>query len=172
MRLTVRPLNIDEVPLIVNYFHHANEADLIQMGAAAELLPTPEEWTKKLELQLKLPDREKELFYLLWCVNEKPIGHSNLSHLQYGKTAKVHLHLWSREQRKGGFGKQFMERSLEHYFTRFNLKEIICEPKAENPAPNKLIPQLGFNLLKTYTTTPGPINTKQLVHRYQLKKNK
>ena len=65
-----------------------------------------------------------------------------------------------------------MERSLEHYFTRFNLKEIICEPKAENPAPNKLIPQLGFNLLKTYTTTPGPINTKQLVHRYQLKINK
>ena len=61
-----------------------------------------------------------------------------------------------------------MEQCLAYYFSRFALPKIICEPKADNPAPNRLISQLGFKRIKTYTTTPGPINFEQTVHRYQL----
>ena len=45
-----------------------------------------------------------------------------------------YLHLWSNEK-QAGLGKQFIKQCLAHYFPRFELSKIICEPKANNPAP-------------------------------------
>ena len=168
MNLSIRPLEAKEIPLIVDYFYQCSEEDLKRMGVTPKKLPAKNKWVEDIERQINLPDQEKKLFYLLWCINDIAVGHSNLSHLIYGKTAKVHLHLWPNEKRQTGLGKRFMEQCLAYYFSRFALPEIICEPKADNPAPNRLISQLGFKHIKTYTTTPGPINFEQTVHRYQL----
>ena len=169
MNLSVRPLEAKEVPLVVDYFYQCSLTDLKRMGVAPEKLPAKIKWVENIQYQMALPDKEKELFYLLWCKDNQAVGHSNLSHLIYGKTAKVHLHLWPSEKRHSGLGKRFMEQCLAHYFSRFELPEIICEPKADNPAPNRLIPQLGFKHIKTYTTIPGPINFSQVVNRFILK---
>ena len=169
MNLSVRPLEAKEVPLVVDYFYQCNQADLKRMGANQEKLPAKIKWVENIQRQMALADQEKELFYLLWCIEDQAVGHSNLSHLIFGKTAKVHLHLWSSEKRQSGLGKLFMEQCLAHYFSRFELPEIICEPKADNPAPNRLISQLGFKLIKTYTTIPGRINFSQVVNRFILK---
>ena len=169
MNLSVGPLEAKEVPLVVDYFYQCSLTDLKRMGVAPEKLPAKIKWVENIQFQMALPDKEKELFYLLWCKDNQAVGHSNLSHLIYGKTAKVHLHLWPSEKRHSGLGKRFMEQCLAHYFSRFELPEIICEPKADNPAPNRLIPQLGFKHIKTYTTIPGPINFSQVVNRFILK---
>ena len=170
MNLSIRPPKTEEIHLIVDYFYQCSSVDLNRMGIAPEQLPPPKKWVENIQHQMALADKEKELFYLLWYIDEQLVGHSNLSHLVYGKTAKVHLHLWPSEKRQSGLGKLFMEQCLTHYFSRFALPEIICEPKADNPAPNRLIPQLGFKHIKTYTTTPGPINFQQVVHRYSISK--
>ena len=168
MNLSIRPPEAKEIPLIVDYFYQCSEEDLKRLGVTPEKLPVPNKWVEDIERQINLPDQEKKLFYLLWCIEDKAVGHSNLSHLIYGKTAKVHLHLWSSVKRQTGLGKRFMEQCIALYFSRFALPKIICEPKADNPASNRLISQLGFKHIRTYTTTPGPINFKQTVHRYQL----
>ena len=93
MNLSIRPLEAKEIPLIVDYFYQCSEEDLKRMGATPEKLPAPNKWVEDIERQINLPDQEKKLFYLLWCINDIAVGHSNLSHLIYGKTAKVHLHL-------------------------------------------------------------------------------
>lgn len=169
MNLSVRPLQAKEVPLVVNYFYQCSQADLKRMGATPEKLPAKIKWVENIQRQIALPDTKKELFYLLWCIDNQAVGHSNLSHLIFGKTAKVHLHLWPSEKRQSGLGKRFMEQCIALYFSRFELPEIICEPKADNAAPNRLISQLGFKLIKTYTTIPGPINFSQVVNRFLLK---
>ena len=172
MNLNIRPPKAEEIHWIVDYFHQCSSADLKRMGINLEQLPNPKKWVESIQYQMALPDKEKKLFYLLWCIEEQLVGHSNLSHLVYGKTGKVHLHLWPSEKRQSGLGKIFMKQCLAHYFSRFALPEIICEPKADNSAPNHLIPQLGFKHIKTYTTTPGPINFQQEVSRYSIIKAK
>ncbi len=37
-------------------------------------------------------------------------------------------------------------------------------------APNKVLKNLGFELIRTYDTTPGWINFHQTVNRYELQK--
>ena len=160
MNLSIRTL--------VDYFYQCSPTGLERMGVASEKLPALKQWVKSIQNQMALPDTEKEMFYLLWYIDEYAVGHSNLSHLIYGKTAKIHLHLWSNEKRQSGLGRVFMEQCLTHFFSRFELPEIICEPKADNPAPNRLITQLGFKYIKTYITTPGPINFQQRVNRFIL----
>ena len=117
------PAKAEEIHWIVDYFYQCNSADLKRMGIAP-LLPPPKKWVKNIQHQMALADTEKELYYLLWRLNEQLVGHSNLSHLVYGKTAKVHLHLWSSEKRQSGLGKLFTEQCLAHYFSRFTLPEI------------------------------------------------
>ena len=109
MNLNVRPPKAEEIHLIVDYFYQCNSADLKHIGAIPEKLLPPEKWVENIQHQVALPDKEKELFYLLWCIDEQAVGHFNLSHLVYGKTAKVHLHLWPSEKRQSGLGKLFME---------------------------------------------------------------
>ena len=167
-QLLVRPAEKSELHHIVRYFHGLTPSELTAMGTDSTLLPSAEQWQKNLEKEHALPATQQRLFYLLWCIGNGPVGHSNLSHIQWGKTAKMHLHLWAPSQRQKGWGKQFVRQCLPLYFERFELQELICEPLAANPGPNCLLPQLGFDFERKYRTTPGPINPEQMVNRYRL----
>jgi RimJ/RimL family protein N-acetyltransferase len=45
---------------------------------------------------------------------------------------------------------------------------LFCEPFADNPAPNKVLPKLGFKFVKRYWTVPGQICPEQEVNLYVL----
>ena len=51
-----------------------------------------------------------------------------------------------------------------------DLKSIVCEPFANNLAPNKTLNKCGFEMQKKYVTTPGKINFEQKVIRWKLKR--
>jgi hypothetical protein len=34
-------------------------------------------------------------------------------------------------------------------YERFKLKRMVCEPKADNPSPNRLLQRIGFPLIST-----------------------
>jgi RimJ/RimL family protein N-acetyltransferase len=82
----------------------------------------------------------------------------------------MHLHLWKNDKRKNGLGFDFLKRTIPYYFKNFELETLICEPYSENIAPNRVLQKLGFQLIRTYDTTPGWINFHQTVNRYELKK--
>lgn len=148
--IQVRPLKKEKIPLIVSYFFSATPEFSRGKGANPNKLPNKLEWTQTIKNQTDLPLEEKKLFYLLWIHNHKPIGHSNLTFIEYGKEASMHLHLWSSDLRKKGLGLAFLHQCILYYFEYFKLKTLICGPYARNKAPNAILPQLGFTKTRTY----------------------
>ena len=69
-----------------------------------------------------------------------------------------------------GLGTEFVRRSAAFYFERFNLQKLVCEPWAENPAPNRVLEKLGFAFVRRYRTIPGVIAFEQEVNRYELRR--
>lgn len=80
----------------------------------------------------------------------------------------MHLHIWPPGNRRGGYGAYFIRRSIDRYFETFQLQNLFCEPYALNPAPNRILANAGFDLVRTYETIPGWINFPQTVNRWVL----
>ena len=78
----------------------------------------------------------------------------------------MHLHLWDQTLRKSGRGTELLKMSIPYYFRNFELEQLICEPYALNPAPNRVVEKVGFTLEKEYVTVPGSINFEQPVKRW------
>jgi RimJ/RimL family protein N-acetyltransferase len=141
------------------------------MGANRSKLPERVQWIKKLQIELNKTHTEKEFYYIIWLLNDETIGHSNINNIEFGKSATMHLHLWKSKKRKSGLGEELLLLTIPYYFDTFKLEYLVCEPYFENIAPNKVLKKIGFELTRTYDTTPGWINFRQTVNRYVLRKN-
>jgi len=168
----VREIQISDVNLIVNYFHNSTPEFLIGMGAEPKKLPEKEKWKNILLEEINKPLKDKNFYYIIWTIDKKPIGHSNINKIEFGKSAFMHLHLWNNDNRQQGTGQFFIKKTIPYYFDNFELEELLCEPYAQNPAPNRILEKIGFELIKTYETIPGWINFHQLVNKWCLSKNK
>lgn len=170
MQLTVREIEPTDIEKVVDYFVNADPAFLRGMGADKTKFPSREEWIEKLASELQKAPEEKEFYYIIWLVDDQPIGHSNINNIEFGHIARMHLHLWKNDKRKSGLGLAFLRLTIPYYFRNFRLEKLICEPYSENVAPNRVLDKLGFQLVRTYDTTPGFINFHQSVNRYELRK--
>ncbi len=168
MKLNVREMQSDDIEKIVDYFLGADAKFLKGMGADKSKLPSKAEWMLKLNLELKKGYPQKEYYYVIWELDNQPVGHSNINKIAFGQSALMHLHLWIADKRKTGLGVKFLNQSIPFYFEKFKLKKLICEPFSENIAPNKTLKKIGFDFIKSYETIPGPINFPQIVNRYEL----
>ena len=169
--LNIREFTNTDIEKIVDYFIDADDAFLKGMGAEKSKLPERETWIKNLQAELVKSFKEKSYYYMIWLLDGEAVGHSNINHIAFGDTATMHLHLWKNARRKSGLGFEFLKMTIPHYFQKFELKKLICEPFSENIAPNKTLKKLGFNFVRTYETIPGPINFRQMVNRYELTKS-
>lgn len=170
MKLTVREMQLNDIENIVDYFSLADGEFLSGMGADKRKLPDRREWIKMLESEFQKPYATKTNYYIIWLLDNQAIGHSNVNNIEFKKSATIHLHIWNNEQRRSGLGLDFLSLTIPYYFENFGLKKLICEPYSQNAAPNRLLMKFGFELVKTYSTTPGAINFYQIVNRYELKK--
>lgn len=166
--LSVRPIHEADFEQIVDYFLKADKAFLVGMGVDIAKLPTRDAWLELLQKEYQHPIEQKSFFYLIWLLNDTPVGHSNINKIRFGEEAYMHLHSWNPPNRKKGMGLQFIKMCLPYYFDLFQLKKLYCEPYALNPAPNKTLQKIGFILLESYETTPGWINFHQPVNRWCL----
>ena len=164
----IRPMQKNEISLMVDYFHSLSKEDCIRMGIKKELLPEKSKWTQLLQEDFSKLPVDKQFAYVVWCDSEKIIGHCNINKIIYGEEAYVHLHIWDIKNRVGGAGTHLFQLSIEYFAENFNLKYLFCEPKSDNIAPNKTLVKLGFKFLKQYETVPGWINSQQTVNRYEL----
>jgi len=170
MKLKVREMQESDIEKIVDYFVDADSEFLKAMGADKNKLPARAQWIKKLMVEFGKIYSKKEFYYVIWLLDDKPIGHSNINNIEFGKSATMHLHLWKTDKRKNGLGFEFLKRSIPFYFEHFKLEYLVCEPYSENIAPNKVLKKTGFELIRTYDTIPGWINFHQTVNRYELRK--
>jgi len=161
-------MQLDDIEKVVDYFVKADTEFLKGMGADKNKIPKRQDWIDKLRLEYNKPYDQKAFYYIIWLINDEPVGHSNVDKIIFGDIATMHLHMWKSDKRKSGLGIAFLRLSIPYYFNDLALKKIICEPYAKNIAPNKTVKKLGFQFIRTYTTIPGWLNFSQPVHRYEL----
>ena len=169
--LAVRPLTAEDIPYIEKYWRTRSPETLVLMGVDAEKLQ-PVDFNSVVGDQLSLPIENRSNFYVIWMMDGKPIGHSNVGKLSFGEEATMHLHVWDAEQRQRGVGTAMVLKSLKLYFDTLQLKRVICEPNALNEAPNKTLTRAGFDFIKRYEPEPGYINFPHTQNRWEMSKEK
>lgn len=170
--INVREIETRDIELIANYWLNSEPKFLIGMGVDLDKVPKREFFKKMLKDQLNAPLEEKKSYALIWELNGKAIGHSNVNGIEYANQATMHLHIWETESREKGLGSDLLKMSLPFYFSKLKLKTLWCEPYALNPAPNRTLKKLGFEFVKKYTTIPGSINFKQEVNQWKMTRAK
>lgn len=168
MRYDFREMRLDETKAMIRYFLKADRAFLRGMGIDPNKLPAESTWFELLRQDFALPLQQKHFYYLVWEDDGVTLGHCNINKIAFGDAAYLHLHIWNANNRRLGCATHLLKPSIVHFFERFELRELFCEPYASNPAPNKTLPKVGFRLVKTYQTTPGWINFHQPVNRWVL----
>lgn len=168
--LSVREAGKKDIPLIADYWFNADAAYLEGMGVDVPMMPSREQFMARLEAQVALPYPEKQVYAIIWEYDGRPIGHSNLNPVVYGREGSMHLHIWEQEMRKKGFGAGLVKMSLPFYFGKMKPEKIYCEPYALNPAPNRLLEKAGFTYIRDYVTRPGTITFEQPVKRWEINK--
>jgi RimJ/RimL family protein N-acetyltransferase len=169
--IEVRPFSSrQEYELMLDYFYKADDPFLRGMGVDRLKLFERNKWLHALLADHEKPDGERDRFYLVWIFRGTRVGHSSINNIVPGDEAFIHLHLWKSQLRGAGLGTEFVRRSAAFYFERFNLQKLVCEPWAENPAPNRVLEKLGFAFVRRYRTIPGVIAFEQEVNRYELRR--
>ena len=164
----VREMRLDETRSVIRYFLEADFDFLNGMGVDPKKLPSEFTWFELLKEDFIQPIEQRKFYFLAWIVDGVPIGHCNINKIAFGESAYMHLHVWNAGHRRGGVATQLLKPSVVHFFQRFKLRELLCEPYALNSGPNKALPKVGFHLAKSYETTPGWINFHQPVNLWIL----
>lgn len=172
MQLTVREITNNDIAFFISYWRNSDKEYLKSMGVDCNKIPSANDLTNMLRQQINSDYESKQTYALIWECNGEVIGHSNINEIEFGKTAKIHLHIWEEKNRKKGFGKILLKKSIAIFFEKFRLKEINCETFAENKAPIKSLQNLGFQFIKKYETIPNSISFKQEVNLWSLTKEK
>lgn len=166
--LSVRELQKNDIDLIIQYWLGSDSKFLQQMGVDINKIPGESEWKTMLTEQINQPIKGKKSYCIIWQIDKKPVGHSNINKIQFGEEAYMHLHLWTADTRRKGIGTELVKMTLPFFFKNFELKKLYCEPYALNPAPNKTLAKIGFEFIKEHKTIPGWLNFEQQVNLWEL----
>lgn len=170
--LTVRELESKDIDAIIEYWLGADPDFLLGMGVDLSKMPSRELWESSLNEQLSQAIPDKKSYCIIWQLDGKAVGHSNINKIQFGEEAFMHLHLWRSDIRQKGMGAALVKMTLPYFFENYSLKTLYCEPYALNPAPNKTLEKLGFRFVKEYVTTPGWLNFEQPVNLWELTRDR
>ncbi|GAB2963208.1 hypothetical protein GCM10027048_35070 [Hymenobacter coalescens] len=166
--LSVRELQLPDLEPLIDYWLQSEPAYLQSLGVDLRKMLTRAEWTAMLTEQLRTPLPEKKSYCLIWEVDGRAVGHSNINQIRFGEQAYMHLHLWHAPERRQGYGAALIRLTLPYYFERYQLQRLYCEPYALNPAPNRTLARLGFRFVREHVTTPGALNFEQPVQLWEL----
>jgi RimJ/RimL family protein N-acetyltransferase len=156
--LSVQPMQEADVEPIVSYWTRMGSEDLERMGVDPARVPSAEALRASLAELCRTPEAALPTCYLIWRVDGAPVGYASLKDIRRGETGSIHLHIWDPEMRGKGYGRRLFARSALYFYERFALGRIVCEPKAGNPMPNRLLRRSGYALLGTRTGTSSELS--------------
>lgn len=168
MDLSVRPLAAEDFDSFINYWLGLSQAEIERLGVAIDRLPSAARMRSDLAAMLIAPDVAVHSFVLAWCINGEVIGHSSLKDIVTGDSGSIHLHMWRADLRGKGHGPHLFCLAAVDFYERFKLRRIICEPKADNPPPNRLLQRLGFPLISTRIGRSSELGTICKLNRYDI----
>ena len=155
-----------DVPRIVSYVVDSSPADRERLGMTN--VPARETLTESLLEACAAPEASARSFYLIWEIDGLPVGFASLKAIVPGEHGGMHLHMWDAELRGRGFGAALFCRSALDFHDRFRLKSIVCEPRAANPAPNRMLRRIGFPLVETYVGASSELSAVCELNRYEI----
>jgi RimJ/RimL family protein N-acetyltransferase len=120
--LSVREIQEQDIAHLISYWQNASNEFLLAMGADPAKLPDAEQLQQMLLEQISRPYVEKASYCIIWLLNDKPIGHSNVNKIIFGKEAFMHLHLWNQSSRQSGIGSKLVERTIPYFFKNLEIK--------------------------------------------------
>jgi RimJ/RimL family protein N-acetyltransferase len=164
--LSVRPLASEDFDGFIRYFTQPSKADAERMGLDVNRVPSPAQLRSDLDAMIRLPQTSS--FVLAWCLEGKAIGHSSLKNIVRGDSGNMHLHIWRADLRRKDYGPRLFCLSALDFYERFSLKRIICEPKADNPAANRMLQKIGFPLTLTHVAASSEISMVCELNRYEI----
>jgi RimJ/RimL family protein N-acetyltransferase len=167
-RLSVRPLATDDLDGIVAYFTEASQADAERMGLDRNRVLPATQLRSDLNKMIATPPDRLSSFVLAWCVDGETIGHSSLKDIIAGDVGSMHLHMWRGDLRGKGYGPRLFCLSALDFYDRFNLKRMICEPKADNPMANRMLKKVGFPLVLTHIAASSELSVVCELNRYAI----
>jgi RimJ/RimL family protein N-acetyltransferase len=169
MEFLNRELRAEDIPLITGYWDSITPSDIQRMYIDVSKLPSKEEQAERLKTLLDTPPAERSADPLIWEVDEKAVGMTNLNNIVRGEEANIHLHVFDPQSRGKGIGRRLFIISVHKYLQRHQLKKVICEPAATNPDPNRLMQTLGIPVVRKYLNkTPSVICFEHEVNRYEI----
>ena len=166
--LVARQMTLCETDIVVDYFHGASHEFLKSLGVSPENLPDSDDWRAFYRAEYERPIERRRAILVLWELDGQPIGFSTADKIIFGEQAYMHLHILRPDQRRSGYGTVLVKETAKIYFGVLHIRRLYCEPYARNEAPNKTLRKAGFRYIKTYETTPGPLNFRQPVNRWLL----
>ncbi len=163
----IRESTSAEIEQIVSYFHDSGHGFLRGMGVDVAKLPPRRDWIDTIRADMAKPYTDRSGHFVTWLIDGRPVGHSNVAKIRYGRDAYMHLHVWDPGDRRKGSGTAFVTASAIHYCEVFELVELFCEPYAANPAPNRTLERAGFAFVLNYEPPAGFINFPQRLNRWR-----
>ena len=159
-------MRVDEVGMVVDYFHNSTDEHLVTIGVDRAKLPEPAAFRELLEREFDGPPPERERLLVIWQSEHGPVGYSSCDTITVGEQAKMHLHVVAPENRRQGIGTECVRQTVKIYFDRFDLQRLFAEPNAYNTAPNRTLQRVGFRFVLTHVTVPSWLNFEQPVTRW------
>jgi RimJ/RimL family protein N-acetyltransferase len=167
--LSVRPLEAADFGAFISYFTRPSQTDAERMGLDVDRVPSAAQMRSELNAMVHAPQISS--FVLAWCVDGTAIGHSSLKNIIIGDSGNMHLHMWRADLRGKGYGARLFCLSALDFYERFNLKRIICEPKADNPLANRMLKKIGFPLILTHVAASSEISVVCELNRYDIRRD-
>lgn len=166
--LVIREMALEEVDLVIDYFHDSTPEHLEVLGVDPTRLPNRRDWRARYAAEYGKPVAERATLLVVWQLDGVAIGFSSADRIVHGEQAHMHLHVVDPRRRRSGIGSACVRETVGIYFDVLALKRLFCEPNAFNVAPNRTLQSVGFRYVKTYTTVPGALNYHQAVTRWAL----
>lgn len=164
--LSIRSLQEEDIPNIVDYWFKNTDEDLVRMGVAKTKLISEIEFTQSLETVFHTPLEKARSHYMIWLIDDKPVGYNALKDIVRNEIAHMHLHMWNADYRRKGYGAKLFCMAAVEFYRMFHLKMILCEPRSSNPMPNKMLTKIGFKKWKTYMSTSSELSETCEVNSY------
>jgi RimJ/RimL family protein N-acetyltransferase len=144
MKLSIREMKLEEVGVVISYFHQSTPEHLETLGVDPTRLPDPGKWLERYTQEYNQPIEKRKTFLVIWKSGDTLIGFSTTDKIIYGQEAYMHLHMLNPEQRNIGNGTACVRATAKIYFEALKLERLFCEPNALNVAPNRTLQSVGF----------------------------